>query len=91
MSKITTTVKYIVAFVYAFIFAIYLCFLPIKIIVNAQEIEYTEVLDDLMKDKTFDVSKYPSFTYEELSESSKTSVYSISCAFTIIFIGKKQR
>ena len=39
---------------------------------NAPQIEYSNVLDDLKKDKNFDETLYPAYTYEEILSLGKT-------------------
>lgn len=48
---------------------IIICFIACNIsIVNAETTEYSDVLDDLRKDETFNIEKYSSYTFVEIKE-----------------------
>ena len=80
IARIKKIITISIFIIYAFMLILNaLIMIPLKL-VSAEDIEYSNVLEDLRKDKSFDYSKYPSYTYEELTSANKTEVSIIQIA-----------
>ena len=58
---------------------------------SAPQIEYSNVLDDLKKDKNFDEKLYPAYTYEEILSLSKTDPTKAPPLMDVISMAESER